>query len=74
MPFVLFLLCSQSRLSSVSDVFDFSASLNEVPPQFLMSLSIDLMRMEKSGLLTDFICLFLFFLFTTQIEFCECCV
>ena len=70
---MLLLLCSPYRLSSVSVVFDFSASLNEVPPPFLMSLSIDLMRMEKSGLLTDFICVFLF-LFTTQIEFCECCV
>ena len=29
---VLFLLCSQLRLSSVSVVFDFNASLNDVAP------------------------------------------
>ena len=32
MPFVLFLLCSRLRLSSVSVVFDFNASLNDVAP------------------------------------------
>ena len=36
---VLFLLCSQIRLSSVSVVFDFSASLNDVAPLSLMWLS-----------------------------------
>ena len=32
MPFVLFSLCSQLKLSFVSVVFDFSASLNDVAP------------------------------------------
>ena len=32
MTCVLFLLCSQLRLSSVSVVFDFNASLNDVAP------------------------------------------
>ena len=49
------------RLSSVSAVFDFSASLKDVAPVSLMLLSVDFMRMEKSGLLTDaivFLCLY----------------
>ena len=72
---VLFLLCSQLRLSSVSVVFDFNASLNDVVPIFPMLFSVDLMRMEKSELLMDVIyVLFLLSLPTAQIEFCECCV
>ena len=59
---VLFLLCSLIRMSSVSVVFDFNASLNDVAPVSPMLLSVDLMKMEKSGLLIDIICvLFLFF-------------
>ena len=54
----VFLLCLQSRLSSVSVLFDFSASLNDVAPVSPMSLSIDLMKMEKSELLTVFFCVF----------------
>ena len=45
---VLFLLVSPLRSSSVSDVFDFSASLNDALPVIPMSLSVDLIRMEKS--------------------------
>ena len=49
------------RLSFVSVVFDFNASLSVVAPVFPILLSVDLMRMEKSGLLMDAICvLFLF--------------
>ena len=44
---VLFLLSSLLKLSFVSVVFDFIASLNDVTPLFLMSFPIDLMRMEK---------------------------
>ena len=40
-------------MTSVSAVFDFNASLNEVTPASPMMLSVDLMKMEKSGLLTD---------------------
>ena len=45
---VLFLLSSQLRLSSVSVVFDFNASLSDVAPESSILLSVDLMRMEKS--------------------------
>ena len=44
---VLFLLCSQLRMSSVSAEFDFNASLNDVAPVSPMPLSVDLMRMER---------------------------
>ena len=40
----------------MSVLFDFSASLNDVAPFSPMSFSVDLMRMEKSGSLTDAIC------------------
>ena len=56
MPFVLFLLCSRLRSSSVSVVFDFSASPNAVAPVFPMLFTVDLVRMEKSELLMDMIC------------------
>ena len=60
--YVLFLLCSPLRLSFVSVVFDFNASLNDVVPVSPIMLSVDLMRMEKSCLLMDAICvLFLWF-------------
>ena len=39
----------------MSVVFDFSASLNDVAPLSPMLLSVDLTRMEKSGLLIDVI-------------------
>ena len=48
--------CSQIRLSSVSVVFDFNASLNDVAPVSPILLTVDLMRMEKSGLSMDVIC------------------
>ena len=54
---VLSLLCSLHRSSSVSVVFDFNASLNDSVPLSLMSFPGDWMRMDKSGLLTDAICL-----------------
>ena len=53
---MLFLLCSQSRPSFVSVVFDFNASANDVAPVSPISLSVDLMRMENSGLLMDAVC------------------
>ena len=70
---VLFLLFSLHRLSFMSIVFDFSASLNDVAPVSPILLSVDLMRMEKSGLLMDSICV-VSFVFTIQIELSECCV
>ena len=50
---MLFLLSSPSRLSFVSVVFDFNASLNNVAPVSLILLTVDFMRVEKSGLLMD---------------------
>ena len=59
---VLFLSCLQLRLSFVSVVFDFNTSLNDVAPVSSMLLTVDLMKMEKGGLLMDVICvLFLSF-------------
>ena len=40
----------------MSVVFGFNASLNDVAPVSPMSLSVDLLRMEKSDLLMDAIC------------------
>ena len=40
----------------MSVVFDFNASLKDVAPASPMLLSVDWMRMEKSGLLMDAIC------------------
>ena len=57
----------------MSVVFDFNASLNDVAPVSPMPLAVDVMRMEKSELLMGVLCL-LSFIFTTQIEFSECCV
>ena len=54
---VLFLLYSHPKLSLVSDVFDFKKLLNDVAPLSPMLLPVDLMRMEKSGLLMNVICL-----------------
>ena len=63
---VLFLLCSPLRLSFVSVVFDFNASLNDVAPVSPMLLSIYLMRMENSVLLVDGICVL--FLLSSQLR------
>ena len=53
---VLFLLCPQLRSSIVSVVFDVNASLNDVTPVCPILLSVDFMRIEKSGLSIDAIC------------------
>ena len=53
-------------------VFDFSDSLNDVAPVSPMSLSVGEKR-KKSDLLMDVFCVSSF-VFTTQIEFCECIV
>ena len=58
---VFFLLSSQLRLSSVSVVFDFNDSLNDVAPVSPMPLAVDVMRMEKSELLMDVFCVSSFF-------------
>ena len=40
----------------MSVVFDFNVSHNDVTPISSMPFPVDLMRMEKSGLLMDAIC------------------
>ena len=55
------LLSSQLRLSSVSVVFDFNASLNDVAPVSPILLPVDDMIMEKSELLMDAFCVSSFF-------------
>ena len=56
---MLFVLSSPLRSSSVSVVFDFNASLNDVAPASPISLTVDSMKMEKSGSLMDAIYLFI---------------
>ena len=53
---VMLLLCSLLRSSSVSVVLDFNASPIDVAPVSPMLFPVDLMKMEKSGLLMDAIC------------------
>ena len=55
------LLSSQPRLSIVSDVFDFSDSLNDVAPVSPIMFPVDVNRKEKSGLLMDDICMSSFY-------------
>ena len=57
----------------MSVVFDFNASLNDVAPVSPMLLSVDLMRMEKEWIVGCHFCV-VSFVFTMQMEFCECCV
>ena len=54
------------KSSTVSVVFDFNASLNDAAPASPMSLPADLMRMEKSGLLMDAICVL--FILSSQLR------
>ena len=49
-------LSLRSRLSSVSVVFDFNASLNDVAPVSPILLSVDLMKMKMSVLFVGAIC------------------
>ena len=50
-------LYSQYRLSLVSVVFDFNASLNDVAPVSPMWLPVYAKKKEKRVLLTDVICM-----------------
>ena len=59
---MLFLLYSRLRLSFVSVVFDFNASLSDAVPLSPILFPVDFMKMGKSGLLMDAICV-LFLLF-----------
>ena len=53
MLFVCCFFCSLLRLSLVSVVFDFNVSLNDDAPVSPMLFAVDLLRMEKSGLLMN---------------------
>ena len=64
-------LSSPLKLSFMSVVFDFNVSLNDVAPVCPMLFPVDLMRMKKSRLLMDAICV-LFFVLTTKMKFNEC--
>ena len=71
---MLFLLCSHSRLSSVSFVFDFNASLNDVAPLSPMLLSVDFYENENDWIVDGCHLRVVSFVFTPQIKFSECCV
>ena len=47
-------------------MFDFNASLNDAAPVFPILFTVDLMRMEKGGLLMDVICVL--FLLSSRIR------
>ena len=69
---VPFLVLHQS--SFVSVVFDFSASLNDVAPLSPILLTVDLMRVKKERIVDGCHLCVVSFVFTSQIEFSECCV
>ena len=54
-------LFSLHKLSSVSVVFDFSASLNDVVPVSPILFPVDLLERKKSELLMDVFCVSSFF-------------
>ena len=53
---VFFLLSSLLRLSSVSVVFDFNTSLNDVAPVSLISLPVDVVKRDVCNFLIDIFC------------------
>ena len=57
----------------MSVVFDFNVSLNKLAPVSPMLFPVDLLRMKKSRLLMDAICVVSFVL-TKEIELSECCI
>ena len=54
---VLFLLCLQLRLSFVSVLFDFNASLNDVAPVSTIQFPDDLILVKTCKLLISVICM-----------------
>ena len=68
------LLSSPPRLSSVNVVFNFNASLNDAAPATKKPLTFDVKKGKRVICWwMCFVCLFPF-VFTTQVEFSECCV
>ena len=73
----LFFFFLSSRLSSsiVSVVFVLSASLSDVAPVFPIQLSFYVAWIENGDLLMGVFCVSSFIIvFTTQMEFSECCI
>ena len=66
-------LSSPLRLSFVSVLFDFNASLNDVAPTSSMLLPFDFMKKEEWIVDGCHLCV-VSFVFTSQIELNECCV
>ena len=59
----------------MSVVFDFNDSLNDVSPVSPKLLAVDVKRNEKERIDDGcHLCVFFSFVFTTKIEFHECCV
>ena len=54
-------------------MFNFNASPSDVAPVSPILLPVDLIKVERSGLLINVIFV-VSFVFTTQIELSECCV
>ena len=67
MSFVCLLLSSLLKSSTLSVVFNFNASLNDVAPEFPMLLSVVVMIKEKSDLLMD-VFFVSFFLLSRQLR------
>ena len=64
-----FLLSSQLRLSFVSVVFDFNASLNDVAPVSPILFSVDEMRNEKECIVDGVIlCVFFCLHYSNRVE------
>ncbi len=72
--FVLILLSSPFRETSMSAVFIFNVSLNDDAPLSPIPLAVDWIRIEKSRLLMDAIFVLFLLVFTTQIKMSDCCV
>ena len=58
----------------MSVVFDFSPLIKDDAPVSPMLFPVDLMRMEKEWVVDECHLCVVSFMFTTQIEFSECCV
>ena len=67
-------LSSLLRFSSVSAVFDFNASLNDVAPVFPMLFTDELNENGKELIVDGWHLCVVSFVLTTQIKYCKCCV
>ena len=74
MSFECLLLSSHPRTSSVSVVFDFNDSLNDVAPVAPILFTVDEKRNEKSELLMYVFCVYFSFVRTVKMKLSECCI